>query len=80
MSITTVGKMDNVQPVETTAHVSRQTHDEFVQDEDNLLRTVIDLAEDKNRIVTRTPDEPFRLTFIDVTCLVVNRTIGTISH
>ena len=28
------------------------------------------------QIVTRAPEEPFRLSFLDVTCLIVNRTIG----
>ncbi|OAR02392.1 hypothetical protein LLEC1_07098 [Akanthomyces lecanii] len=31
----------------------------------------------KDSIVTSAPEEPFRLTFIDVTCLLINRTIGT---
>lgn len=32
---------------------------------------------DPDRIVTSAPEEPFRLTFIDVTCLLINRTIGS---
>lgn len=35
----------------------------------------LDVGDD--RIVTRAPAEPFRLTFLDATCLVINRTIGT---
>jgi len=48
-------------------------------DEGSLLRAVRDIPIDKNRIVTRAPEEPFRLTFTDVTCLVINRMIGIYS-
>ena len=78
MSVAAVGKMEPAHPTETTAHIQGQTRDEFAQDEENFLSAVIGLPVNKNRIVTRTPDEPFRLTFVDVTCLVVNRTIGAI--
>lgn len=41
-----------------------------------LLKRVLDMDVNPDRIVTSAPEEPFRLTFIDVTCLVINRTIG----
>ncbi|KAL3963330.1 hypothetical protein ACCO45_000334 [Purpureocillium lilacinum] len=56
---------------------SRMLVPETAQHDDDLLNTVLDIPIDKNRIVTRAPAEPFRLTFLDATCLVINRTIGT---
>lgn len=77
MSLESMSKMETTQATATAAQIQRQTHDEFAQDEEDFLNTVIGVPVNKNRIVTRTPDEPFRLTFVDVTCLVVNRTIGS---
>lgn len=56
---------------------SRMLVPETAQHDDDLLNTVLDIPIDKNRIVTRAPAEPFRLTFLDATCLVINRTIGS---
>ncbi|KAK2746948.1 hypothetical protein FQN57_002520 [Myotisia sp. PD_48] len=43
--------------------------------------TVLDMARnvtvDGTSLVSRTPEEAFRLTLFDVTCLLINRTIGT---
>ena len=55
---------------------SRLPVPEDAQYDDDLLSTVLRMPIDKNRIVTRVPVEPFRLTFLDATCLVINRTIG----
>lgn len=70
--------MNHLPPNESVAYpVRRHTHhDDGLQDDGNLLNTVLNMPVRKDRIVTRTPEEPFRLTFVDVTCLVVNRTIG----
>lgn len=52
----------------------RSSHDD--REMQNALADVINMPVDKGRFVTRTPEEPFRLTFVDVTCLLINRTIG----
>ena len=54
----------------------RRTAQDTHRGDHELLETVLNMPIQKNRIVTRAPSEPFRLTFFDVTCLVVNRTIG----
>lgn len=68
--------MNQLPPSESAYNVGRQAHDEGLQDDGDLLNTVLSMPVSKHRIVTRTPEEPFRLNFVDVTCLVVNRTIG----
>jgi hypothetical protein len=68
--------MDQVRSNEPTVYTSRQTYDDGLHNDGGVLAAVIDIPINKNRIVTRTPEEPFRLTFIDTTCLVINRTIG----
>jgi hypothetical protein len=69
--------MNHLHPVEHDGHPQRQAGQGAHHDDRELLDTVLNMPVQKNRIVTRAPAEPFRLTFIDVTCLVINRTIGT---
>merc|ERR1712000_113298 len=69
--------MDQVRSNEPTVYTGRQTYDDGLHNDGGVLAAVIDIPINKNRIITRTPEEPFRLTFIDTTCLVINRTIGT---
>lgn len=57
-------------------HRQQQPEDDINYRSSELLTTVLNMPIDKNRIVTRAPEEPFRLTFVDVTCLLVNRAIG----
>lgn len=52
--------------------VQLDSHDEM----DDIIRAAMRMGAEKDRIVARAPEEPFRLTFSDVTCLLVNRTIG----
>lgn len=68
--------MDQVRSNEPTVYTGRQTYDDGLHNDGGVLAAVIDIPINKNRIITRTPEEPFRLTFIDTTCLVINRTIG----
>lgn len=69
--------MNRPQPTEYNGHPRRLAAQGIHQDDQDLIDDMIGLDIPKNRIVTRAPTEPFRLTFIDVTCLVINRTIGT---
>lgn len=68
--------MNHPSSVEYDGRPRRQTPEAIHQDDRELLDTVLNMPISKDRIVTRAPAEPFRLTFVDVTCLVVNRTIG----
>ncbi|KAJ3490823.1 hypothetical protein NLG97_g5703 [Lecanicillium saksenae] len=47
------------------------------EDDDSFINEALNMATENDRIRTYAPEEPFRLSFIDVTCLLVNRTIGT---
>ena len=46
------------------------------QNSGGILGDIEAIPVNKNRVVTRPPEEGFRLTFIDVVCLIVNRMIG----
>lgn len=61
-----------IAPGDAAAQATNNGHNEA----DDYAMDVLNLGVDGDRIVTRAPEEPFRLTFIDVTCLLVNRTIG----
>ncbi|KAF0638008.1 hypothetical protein FPSE5266_10875 [Fusarium pseudograminearum] len=56
---------------------SRRPLNEVNPNEGSLLHQLIQMPINKNHFVTQAPTEPFQLTFIDVTCLVINRMIGT---
>lgn len=66
--------MNHLHSTEHNGHAQPQTAQGAHQE---ILRTVLDMPIPKDSIVTRAPAEPFRLNFVDVTCLVINRTIGT---
>ncbi|KAJ4327664.1 hypothetical protein N0V84_001914 [Fusarium piperis] len=68
--------MDTTQPAEHSGR-SRQPPDEINPNEGSLREWLTRLEINKNHFVTRAPTEPFRLTYIDVMCLVINRMIGT---
>jgi hypothetical protein len=67
--------MDARQPAEQSDR-SREPLNEVNPNEGSLLQMLTVMPMDKNRFVTRAPSEPFRLTYIDVMCLVINRMIG----
>ncbi|KAF4450236.1 high-affinity methionine permease [Fusarium albosuccineum] len=68
--------MDATQPAEHGGR-SRQPPNEVSPNDGSLLGGLIGMQINKNQFVTRAPTEPFRLTYIDVMCLVINRMIGT---
>lgn len=68
--------MDATQPVERSGR-SRQPPNEANPNEGSLLEQFTRMPINKNHFVTEAPTEPFRLTYIDVMCLVINRMIGT---
>ncbi|CAG2012456.1 unnamed protein product [Fusarium graminearum] len=68
--------MGSRQPAEQVGRPRRPLN-EVNPNEGSTLQILRDMGIDKNIVVTETPTEPFQLTFIDVTCLVVNRMIGT---
>lgn len=76
MFITNEAKMNHIPTTEPASHAVRHGHYEDPDDDDNLVNTVLSMPVSKDRIITRTPEEPFRLNVFDVTFLVVNRTIG----
>ncbi|KAL4728963.1 hypothetical protein ACLX1H_003369 [Fusarium chlamydosporum] len=68
--------MDAIQPTEHSGHF-RQPLDEVNPNEGSLLQQLTQMSINKNHFVTQAPTEPFRLTYIDVMSLVINRMIGT---
>lgn len=69
-----LGVARNVEsPLQSTPERDNHESREFLQD-------VLQMPVAEDRIVTSAPEEPFRLTFIDVTCLLVNRAIGMYSN
>ncbi|KAJ3519726.1 hypothetical protein NM208_g14012 [Fusarium decemcellulare] len=68
--------MDATQPAEHGGR-SRQPPNEVNPNEGSLVQKFIQMPTNKNHFVTEAPTEPFRLTCIDVMCLVINRMIGT---
>ncbi|KAJ6784844.1 hypothetical protein PWT90_09775 [Aphanocladium album] len=60
-----------------TAAGGAQPATQDAHDGDSFRDFVGNLGSESDQIYTRAPEEPFRLTFTDVTCLLVNRTIGT---
>ncbi|KAI8720118.1 hypothetical protein NCS52_00456500 [Fusarium sp. LHS14.1] len=68
--------MDATQPGEHSGR-SRQPPTEVNTNDRDLLGRMIVMPINKNSFVTEAPTEAFRLTFIDVMCLVINRMIGT---
>lgn len=67
--------MDTTQPGEHSGR-SRQPPTEVNTNEETLAHMLGRIQINKNQFVTEAPTEPFRLTFIDVMCLVINRMIG----
>ncbi|RSL89285.1 hypothetical protein CEP51_001288 [Fusarium floridanum] len=68
--------MDGIKPAEHGGR-SRQPPNGANPKERSLAQVLGDMPIDKNSFVTEAPTEPFRLTYIDVMCLVINRMIGT---
>ncbi|GKU13078.1 unnamed protein product, partial [Fusarium langsethiae] len=68
--------MDTRQPVEQSDRSGRLA-DETNTNARTLMDDLRDMPINKNKIVIEAPTEPFRLTYIDVTCLIINRMIGT---
>ncbi|CAG7558842.1 unnamed protein product [Fusarium equiseti] len=68
--------MATARSTETSGH-SPLPVKEVNPNERSLLDQFMILPINKNRIVTEAPTEPFRLTYIDVMSLVINRMIGT---
>ncbi|KNB12135.1 hypothetical protein FOXG_11788 [Fusarium oxysporum f. sp. lycopersici 4287] len=68
--------MDDTQPTEHSGH-SREPLNEVNPNEGSLLWRLTQMPINKNHFVTRAPTEPFRLTYVDVMSLVINRMIGT---
>jgi hypothetical protein len=59
------------------SHPQRQSPENDHQDVQAFAEQMIrDNPVVGTQIVTRAPEEPFRLSFLDATCLIVNRTIG----
>lgn len=48
----------------------------YVNPDDHGDRDHLEEEEEDNRILTRAPEERFRLGYLDVMCLVINRMIG----
>lgn len=71
--------MDAIQPTEHSGHF-RQPLDEVNPNEGSLLQQLTQMSINKNHFVTQAPTEPFRLTYIDVMSLVINRMIGMLLH
>ncbi|KAH7473751.1 hypothetical protein FOMA001_g11902 [Fusarium oxysporum f. sp. matthiolae] len=68
--------MDDTQPTEHSGH-SCEPPNEVNPNEGSLLWRLTQMPINKNHFVTRAPTEPFRLTYVDVMSLVINRMIGT---
>lgn len=67
--------MDATQPGEHSGRFPQPPNEDNPND-GALLRGLRGMPIDKNSFVTEAPTEPFRLTYIDVMCLVINRMIG----
>ena len=68
--------MNRSPPTDNDGRPAWQAPEDAHQGGENFLDDVLRIPIDRSLIVTRAPEEPFRLTFTDVTCLVINRTIG----
>ncbi|KAH6991863.1 amino acid permease-domain-containing protein [Fusarium venenatum] len=68
--------MDVRQPAEYPGD-SRRPENEVNPNDGDLARMFEGMPINKKQFVTEAPTEPFKLTYIDVTCLVINRMIGT---
>ncbi|RGP78883.1 high-affinity methionine permease [Fusarium longipes] len=67
--------MDATQPAEYRGH-SRQPHSEVNPNEGTIMEIWRSIQINNKKFVVRAPTEPFRLTYIDVVSLVINRMIG----
>lgn len=53
--------------------------DEATELRPDILIDDLDATTDPNRILTRIPKEPFRLSYVDVACFIINRMIGMLN-
>ncbi|KAH7173288.1 amino acid permease-domain-containing protein [Fusarium flagelliforme] len=67
--------MDTTQSTERSDH-SPQPLKQVNPNEGKLVGTLINMPMNPNRIVTKAPTDPFRLTYVDVMSLVINRMIA----